>query len=466
LNDYFIDYEYKMNDYTKIISAIGIIFCIVVCTTYKETFIVEDANRTLSAKTLCNVKTSKLAFKEPVAPTSLDTIENVTNTQICPEPDCASGKGNPKYLYHPKTIKDVQTIIRAQKFGKTIKVSGSYVHKDISYTKDVIIRTLNLNKVLKTTTDTKTITIESGMLLKDIYEHLDQHALALSVILRNGWKSIGSAVCISDHGSNIEQGTICSLVKDITVILANGVVKTYTKDDREFKAIVGGIGGIAFIYSVTLQCVPAYDVNHSELTVSLKNVCANMNNYLDTHQYLEVDVNPYTKDCVLKLRKHVSKDALKDITSLVNTNISKSYKALSGKVESAQSTEIGIDYSHHPGAVAHVCDIINASNDKDVRICLRFSGTDQYSMLSMTVDRDLTCWIDVIGGCDELLKTVEEQLMSKFDGRPSYGTKNTLHDQRMITLYGNDFHEYQHVRNLLDSERIFTNDYLRERLGK
>jgi len=452
-----------MNNYTIIISTCTVVALVLL----RSSTVTKNKNTKQSPTNKKNTNVTTPSPSPSPSPPQLHDIENVTNTSICPEPDCETGKGNPKYLYHPKNLNEVQAIIRAQHFGKTVKVSGSHKHKDISYTKDVIIRTLLLNKILDLHKQNNTITVESGLLLSDLYEYLDTHGLALSVVSQNGWKSVGSAVCTSDHGSNILQGTICSLVQNIKVVLANGTISSYSKHDKEFHAIVGGTGGIAFIYSITLLCSPAYNIHQSITHTSWQDISTKLtlNTCLDKHPCSELNINPHTNNCTVTSREPVVNTLLQNISSTLSPNTSPSYKVLSGKVYRDQTREFGVEYDSLVPAVNDVLDIITNSNDRDVSICLRFSGKDEHSLLSTASNRQHTCWIDINGGCDKLLQSIETRLISTYKGRPSIHGKNTINEQTMMKLYDNEFHEYKHIRNLLDPERIFTNDYIRVRFG-
>ena len=64
-----------------------------------------------------------------------------------------------------------------------------------------------------------------------------------------------------------------------------------------------------------------------------------------------------------------------------------------------------------------------------------------------------------------MLKEIETILIHKYRARSAYEQINYLQVPQMVALYGHGFHDFQAIRNQLDSERIFTNEYIRERLG-
>jgi len=98
------------------------------------------------------------------------------------------------------------------------------------------------------------VNVQSGVVFKDLHEFLAKEGLALA------WMSggiqtltIGGAISVGYHGSQINVGTISSLTSGMRVLLANGtIVDLGDEHNEELRAIRTGLGLSAIIISVNL----------------------------------------------------------------------------------------------------------------------------------------------------------------------------------------------------------------------
>ena len=168
----------------------------------------------------------------------------------------------PKDVYFPETLDDIKEIIKNNQ-GRKIRVSGgSHTFNDISISNDIIIKMFNMKNVLDLNENDKTVTVESGIILGELNLFLEKNDLSLHVLPAISYQSLGGVLATSSHGSNSSTGSMSSAIEEITMVLADGEVKTFNKNDDDFKAFNTSLGALGVIYSVKIRCNPIYAVDH------------------------------------------------------------------------------------------------------------------------------------------------------------------------------------------------------------
>ena len=77
------------------------------------------------------------------------------------------------------------------------------------------------------------------------------------------------------HGSGINYQTLSGYVTEIEMMLANGEIKTYSNEENsdEFMAVVQSLGALGIILTVKLQCEPAFNLEYTQYSKKLTDVC-------------------------------------------------------------------------------------------------------------------------------------------------------------------------------------------------
>ena len=403
---------------------------------------------------------------------------------------------NPKNFYLPKNLEELIRAVKKHNYsGSTINVSGGHhTFMDISITDDTIIRTFYLKKILNLNKNKKQITVESGILLDEINKYLWEHGLALHTQPAIPWQCIAGAISTATHGSNYVKGSFSSMVVDITMVHAtkNGVtVKTYTKKDPEFKALTTGVGCLGAIYSVTLQCVDAYLVEHTEVYMPWSKFLKNFNILSKEYKYLQAYIEPYDDNLKTKvyLRRHISLDEAKrrkiDLNKLPlkdgKTKIDRGYKIFNKGAENTMGPyteeEVAIPFKTMINAINDMVEIYrdykkNKNFTTKFPILVRFVGEDD-NLISTHARPGTTVWLDYYSHKKDkdgkwitgMMEVVEDMLIDKYNGRPHYGKRNKLNKRKMMKLYGKNYTEFNNIKTRLDPNGIFSNNYIKRLFG-
>jgi FAD/FMN-containing dehydrogenase len=385
--------------------------------------------------------------------------------------------------YNPRTLEEAVKIIKDNYEGdkKTIRVSGGHhTFNDISITKDIIIRTRNLHKVLNLDKENKQVTVQSGMILLELNNYLQKNNLAVSVLPAIPWQTVAGALSTSTHGSCAHFGSMASLLVDMTLVLANGKIKKIYRDDPEFEALSPNLGCLGFIYSVTLQCEDLFAIDHRRVTMKISEFLDNFKELQKKYQYLQAYMWPFSKGqtCSVYLRKKIgaatveeeqqqqsNKDHKIDFSSNILTKNNE-------EVSYYTEMEIAVPVDHVKEAVNKAIQLYKKYKDKynyssDYSILVRFTKPDKRSLLSMAADRD-TAFIDMFNKAEYhdnkylnmLFKEFHDYVVDKFKARPHYGKKHYLTHKQMLHIYGDRINKFNKIKKRLDPDGIFSNDYV------
>ncbi len=408
-------------------------------------------------------------------------------------------KANPKHIFYPKTIQEIQTIILKHPKSKIRVSGGHHTFNDISISNDIIIRTTHLKKILNINKLKKQVRAESGITLEELNIYLEKNELALHILPAIPYQTLGGVLGTSTHGSRADKGSMSSMLIDITMVLANGEVKTFDRNDYEFPALMTSIGALGVIYAATIQCEKLFAVKHVVKHMSLKNFITNLfylkrdNLFLQAYIYPYIDPNK-NNAVTLYLRKKINltpelyqrikeqRDPMKmELQSVEDSpdKIEMSHRVLTRNLEASFYTEAEVAIPEQ-NLIPAITDIIQLYHNHERRykyktiypFLIRFTGPDS-SLLAMNAGRQ-TVYIDVFepgqNATDpkptRFFQEFEDILISKYQGRPHYGKRHNLTNKKMKRIYGfQRIDAFNKIRDRLDPQRMFSNDYVNRLLG-
>jgi L-gulonolactone oxidase len=149
--------------------------------------------------------------------------------------------------------------------------------------------------------------------LDKLYTSLKKNKLALAVLPNTDKLQLGGIIANSSHGTNLHQGTICSLVNEVELLVSDGTLLRLRRNAPEgseelerFEAAIASVGHVGIVYSVTLQCVPEYNVIVQEQTLKYKDAIGNIESLLSRHGSLSLFLSPPQQLCFSKLQAPVA----------------------------------------------------------------------------------------------------------------------------------------------------------------
>jgi len=118
-----------------------------------------------------------------------------------------------------------------------------------------------------------------------------------------------------------------------------------------------------------------------------------------------------------------------------------------------------------PEAVKAIQNFIQMHKNSGVEIVdinIRFVEQDKHAYLSPSTDGPVAYFAFCILEEDKHLAIYKEfeELMSKYKGRPHWGKLNFLRCEDVKRLYGNNLLKFIDVKQRLDPQEIFSNEFL------
>lgn len=157
----------------------------------------------------------------------------------------------------------VAIVLAAAERGERVKVVGSgHSFTDIACTEGRLIKLDRYNKVLEVDRDTRTVRVQAGITILQLSAALGAAGLAMENMGDVGYQTISGAISTATHGTGERFRNISSQVVAATMVLASGEVLhcSAASEPEIFKAVQVSLGSLGVLSTVTLRCVPAYNI--------------------------------------------------------------------------------------------------------------------------------------------------------------------------------------------------------------
>ncbi|MDC7683381.1 FAD-binding oxidoreductase [Asticcacaulis sp. BYS171W] len=112
-----------------------------------------------------------------------------------------------------------------------------------------------MNRVLAFDPAGKRLTVQAGISWRAVQEIVDWENLSLRIMQSFSNFTVGGSLSVNAHGRYVGEGPIVRSVESFKIVLADGSVKTASRDENSdlFFGAIGGYGGIGVITEVTLN---------------------------------------------------------------------------------------------------------------------------------------------------------------------------------------------------------------------
>jgi len=164
------------------------------------------------------------------------------------------------HVQYPKSVAEVQQLIK--KLPKLRALGTRHCFNTIADSKDELVSTRDLNKVISIDAKNHKVTVEGGIKYGELAPYLHQHGYALHNLASLPHISVAGSITTATHGSGIKNGNLASAVTGLEIVIADGSVVHLSKatDPEKLNAAVVGLGALGIITKVTLQIQPTYNM--------------------------------------------------------------------------------------------------------------------------------------------------------------------------------------------------------------
>ena len=393
--------------------------------------------------------------------------------------------------------------MRAVTGAPRVKVAGSgHSFTDIACTDGVMIDMTAMRRVLAV--EGSEVTVEAGITLRDLGEELRTRGLAMENQGDVDPQTLAGAIATATHGTGGRFGNLSSQVAGIRLVSGTGDVVDVDGDElRAARVSLGALGAIA---AVTLRCVPAFTIHRIDAPRPLDDVLPRLDELVDAHDHWEAFVMPYTRRALTLTSERTDRApsppgrvaAFAHDVVLENVvlgafcragrafprlvpSLNRRLAALMGGAEHLDASnrvyantrlvrftemEYAIPREHAAEALERVLGLIERRRlPVGFPIELRVVAPDD-ALLSTAYERP-TAYIAVhqyLGMEFETYFRAVEAVMDEYGGRPHWGKRHYQSAATLAPRYP-EWERFQEIRERLDPERRFENDYTRRVLG-
>jgi FAD-linked oxidoreductase len=428
------------------------------------------------------------------------TWRNWTGDQVC----------EPAEYVRPQNAEEVAgALARAHARGWTARLVGAgHSFTPAVLTDGMLISLDRMNRLLGVDTASGLVRVEAGISLQQLSEALDHYELALENLGDVAVQSIAGATATATHGTGARLPNISANITSLEIVTADGsrIEIDEESDTDAWRAARVSIGALGVITALTLRAVPAFVLRGVDSPRSLDEVLSELDSLVERNEHFEFYTFPHSPLAEIRTNNRVDElpqppgrvrsyleDTLLEnhiygLTRRIGRRFPVKIPALNRIAARAWGSRERVDRSYRIFTAtrrvrftemeyaiprAHAVDAVRAvraiADRKELRVNfpieVRFVAPDD-AFLSPATGRD-TCYIAVHTyrgmGWEPYFRAVE-QVMNGFHGRPHWGKRHFQNAEALRTRYP-DWERFQAVRNRLDPQRRFTNDYVRRVLG-
>ena len=403
----------------------------------------------------------------------------------------------------------VEVVRRAVAEHLRVKVVGSgHSFTGIAVPDEVMIDLTRMNRIVNVDHVGGVITVQAGIVLSDLNSYLESHQLSMPNLGDVTYQTLAGAVSTSTHGTGLQRTGLAAQIRAFKLVTASGEVLACDPGQNAeiFHCGRVSLGALGVITEVTLNVVPAFNLRAVEQPMRISHVLDNFAQLIEENDFFEFYWVPHTKWALTKAN-NVSTDAIDSPGRFATwynkmfmenyafgllCRVGKLFPKLIPKLATILPSSGRVEYvnvSHRifsskrlvkfyemeysialESLVPALREVMQMVEDRGFLISfpveVRCTGSDDIPLSTSTGRRSAYIAVHMFKGSayTEYFSAVET-ILRKYEGRPHWGKIHNLDASDISSLYP-EYQRFIEVRNQLDPEGVFTNDYLRRVLGR
>ena len=179
------------------------------------------------------------------------------------EPRLTNWAGNLQFstgeVHYPETVEQVQDIVR--KVSRLRALGSQHSFNTIADSKDNLVSSRKLNKILSLDKTQNTVTVEAGIKYGELVQYLHDNGYALHNLASLPHISVAGSIATSTHGSGVKNGSLATGVAALEFVNGAGdLVQLSRKDGDVFRGAVVALGALGFVTKITLDLLPTFNM--------------------------------------------------------------------------------------------------------------------------------------------------------------------------------------------------------------
>jgi L-gulono-1,4-lactone dehydrogenase len=410
----------------------------------------------------------------------------------------------------PASTEELAAAVRkAAEDGFKVKAVGTgHSFTAAAATDGVLIRPELLAGIRDIDRTAMTVTVEAGTTLKRLNAALAREGLSLTNMGDIMDQTVAGATSTGTHGTGRESASIAAQIRALELVTADGSVLTCSEKENPdvFVAARIGLGALGVVSAITFAVEPVFLLTAREEPMAFDKVTAEFDALFAENEHFEFYWFPHTGNCNTKRNNRsagpaappgqisgwiedelLSNGLFQVVNSLgraVPATIPTVAKISSRALSARTYTDIPYKVFTSPrrvrfvemeyallreaavGALREVKAMIERSPLRvSFPVEVRTAPADDIALSTASGRESAYIAVHLYKGTPyQSYFTAVERIMTAYGGRPHWGKVHTRDADYFADVYPR-FGEFTALRDRLDPERLFGNDYLRRVLG-
>ncbi len=166
-----------------------------------------------------------------------------------------------RVVHHPGSIDEVQSLVAGA--GRVRALGSRHSFNDIADTTGDLIALDRLPSEVTIDADARTVTASAGLRYGDLARALHAEGWALGNLASLPHISLAGTVATGTHGSGVGNRSLAAAVAALELVTADGELRRIRRGDPDFDGTVVSLGALGIVTRVTLDIVPAYGIRQT-----------------------------------------------------------------------------------------------------------------------------------------------------------------------------------------------------------
>ncbi|MFB7256647.1 D-arabinono-1,4-lactone oxidase [Streptomyces nojiriensis] len=410
----------------------------------------------------------------------------------------------------PASVGELQEAVRrAAEDGLRVKAVGTgHSFTAAAATDGVLVRPQALAGIRTIDRAAGTVTVAAGTVLKDLNRALAREGLSLTNMGDIMEQTVSGATSTGTHGTGRDSASIAAQIRGLELVTADGRLLTCSEKENPevFAAARLGIGALGIVTAITFAVEPIFFLTAREEPMGFDRVTAEFEEHFAENEHFEFYWFPHTGNCNTKRNNRsqgpaappgrvsawiedelLSNGLFQAVNSLgraVPATIPSIARVASRALSARTYTDIPYKVFTSPRRVRFVEMEYALPREQVVEALRELRSTVDRSGLRISFPvevrtapaDDIT--LSTASGREtayiavhmykstpyQAYFTAAERIFTAHGGRPHWGKVHTRDAAYFAEVYPR-FGEFTALRDRLDPDRVFGNDYLRRVLG-
>ncbi|MFI5619865.1 D-arabinono-1,4-lactone oxidase [Streptomyces sp. NPDC051567] len=417
----------------------------------------------------------------------------------------------PARVVSPGTVEELREAVRrAVADGQRVKAVGSgHSFTAAAATGGVLLRPHALAGITAIDRSASTVTVGAGTVLRDLNRALAREGLSLANMGDIMEQTVSGATATGTHGTGRDSASLSALVRGLELVTADGRLLTCSEKEHPevFAAARTGIGALGVVTALTFAVEPLFFLTAREEPMGFDRVTAEFDQHVAENEHFEFYWFPHTGNCNTKrnnrsqgpaappgpvsawIEDELLSNGLFQAVNSLGRAVPATVPAVARVASRALSARTYTDVPYRvftstrrvrfvemeyalprERAVAALRELRAVIDRSGLRISfpveIRTAPADDIPLSTASGRESAYLAVHMYRGTPyREYFTAAERIFTAHGGRPHWGKVHTRDAEYLAGVYPR-FAEFAAVRDRLDPDRVFGNDYLRRVLGE